>query len=108
MYLSYKYKIKFKRSHFVEKIEGVTLFKSFLNNFIRLKGIQKKFKRIKVKKRSKIKKKQISKNFKSFFYFIFFFYLNKFNIIIDCYKNNFANLHYLIKKKKKKKKKQYI
>ena len=55
MYLSYKYKIKYKRSHFVEKIEGVTLFKSFLNNFIRLKGIQKKFKRIKVKKRSKIK-----------------------------------------------------
>ena len=97
MYLSYKYKIKYKRSHFVEKIEGVTLFKSFLNNFIRLKGIQKKFKRIKVKKRSKIKKKQVSKNFKSFFYFIFFFYLNKFNIIIDSYKNNFANLHYLIK-----------
>lgn len=35
--LSRKYRIKYKRSMFLEKIKGVALFKSFLNNFIRLK-----------------------------------------------------------------------
>jgi hypothetical protein len=73
------------------------LFKSFLNNLIRLKGVPKRFKRIKVKKRIRMERKKISKNFKSFFSFIFFFYLNKFNIIIDYYKKKVGNLHSLIK-----------
>lgn len=95
--LSYKYRIKFKRFYYTKKIEGITLFKSFLNNFIRLKGIPKRFKRIKVKKRIRMERKKISKSFKSFYSFIFFFYSNKFNIIIDYYKKKVGNLHSLIK-----------
>ena len=110
IYSSYKYKIKFKRSVFRKKIEGITLFKSFLNNFIKLKGISLRFKRIKIKKRFKMERRKIPKKFKSFFYFIFLFYLSKFNIIIDSYyKKNFS-FNFLIKyynsfinKKKEKK-----
>jgi len=114
MYSSYRSKIKFKRFSFARRIEGITLFKSFLNNFIRLKPIPKRFKWIRVKKRNKNAKKKISENFQSFFYFIFFFYLNKFNIIIDTYYKNAFNINNLVrlykssKKKKKKKKKKLI
>jgi len=51
-------------------------------------------------------RKYVSKYFKSFFAFIFFFYLNKFNIIIDTYKRN-CNLIYLFKIFKNSKKKRY-
>jgi len=116
MYSSSKYKIKFKRSSSIEKIEGIALFKSFLNNFIKLKGIPKKFKRIKIKKRSYIERKKIPRSFQSFFYFIFFFYLNKFNIIIDSYNKKGHSLLNLVKlynyynynKNKKKPKLNYI
>jgi hypothetical protein len=97
MYSSYKYKIKFKRSVYNNKIEGITLLKSFLNNFIKLKGIPKRFKRIKIKKRNKMERRKIPKKFRSFFYFTFFFYLNKFNIIIDTYYKNFLSFNNLIK-----------
>jgi hypothetical protein len=116
IYSSYKYRIKFKRSVSNKKIEGITLFKSFLNNFIKLKGIPLRFKKIKIKKRFKMERRKISKKFKSFFYFIFFFYLNKFNIIIDSYhKNNFGFNHliklynsYVNKKKEKRFKFTYM
>jgi hypothetical protein len=116
IYSSYKYRIKFKRSVFTKKIEGITLFKSFLNNFIKLKGIPLRFKRIKIKKRFKMERRKISKKFKSFFYFIFFFYLNKFNIIIDSYyKKNYSFNHlikfynsYINKKKEKRFKFTYV
>lgn len=97
IYSSYKYRIKFKRSVFGRKIEGITLIKSFLNNFIKLKGIPLRHKRIRIKKRFKMERKKIPKNFKFFFYFIFFFYLNKFNIIIDSYYKNFSGFNSLIK-----------
>jgi hypothetical protein len=97
IYSSYKYKIKFKRSVFNKKIEGITLIKSFLNNFIKLKRIPLRFKRIKIKKRFKMERKKIAKKFKPFFYFIFFFYLNKFNIIIDSYHKKLFSFNNLIK-----------
>jgi ribosomal protein S2 len=107
--LAYKYRIKFKRKYFLKKIEGVSLFKSFLNNFIRLTDPSvKKFKRVTLKKRIKMESKKISRNFKYFYFFIFFFYLNKFNIIIDSFINNNINLHHLVRIYKKKKKKTII
>jgi hypothetical protein len=95
--LSYKYRLKFKRYRLLNKIEGISFFKSFLNNFIKLSNSSNRVKRIRIKKRMKIARRQISVNFKSFFRFIFFFYLNKFNIIIDSYNKRKFNLFYLIK-----------
>jgi hypothetical protein len=106
---SYKYRIKFKRKSFLNKIEGISLFKSFLNNFIRLNDFSaKKFKRTIIKKRIKMERKKIPVSFKHFYSFIFFFYLNKFNIMIDSFIHNNINLHYLVRLYKKKKKKTVI
>jgi small subunit ribosomal protein S2 len=97
IHLSYKYRIKLKRSVYKKKIEGITLFKSFLNNFIKIKNIPKRFKRIKIKKRNRMERRRIPRKFRAFFYFIFFFYLNKFNIIIDSYYRNLFSFNNLIK-----------
>jgi hypothetical protein len=106
---SYKYRIKFKRKHFLNKIEGVSVFKSFLNNFIRLNDFTaKKFKRAIIKKRIKMERKKVPFSFRHFYSFIFFFYLNKFNIMIDSFIYNNINLHYLVRLYKQKKKKNYI
>jgi ribosomal protein S2 len=113
MKFSYKHKIRFKRSYNSNKIEGISMFKSFLNNFIKLKEASKRYIRIRSRKRKKIERKKISKSFQPFFYFIFFFYLNKFNIIIDTYNKKLFSLFNLIKleyykgkiKKRNKKKK---
>jgi hypothetical protein len=104
--LSRKYKIKFKRSNILEKIEGLSSFKSFINNMVKLNGFTNRKKRIKIKKRMKMARKYVSKSFKLFFVFIFFFFLNKFNIIIDSYKKKF-NLTYLFQIYKNSRKKQY-
>jgi hypothetical protein len=104
--LSRKYKIKFKRSNILEKIEGLSSFKSFINNMVKLNGFTNRKKRIKIKKRMKMARKYVSKSFKFFFVFIFFFFLNKFNIIIDSYKKKF-NLTYLFQIYKNSRKKQY-
>jgi hypothetical protein len=105
---SYKYRIKFKRKHFLNKIEGVSLFKSFLNNFIRLSDFSvKKFKRVTLKKRIKMERRKIPLTFQPFYSFIFFFYLNKFKIMIDSFINNNINLHYLVRLYKKKKRQLY-
>jgi len=102
--LSYKYKIKFKRYKYLNKIEGLSSFKSFINNFVKLNGFINKKKRIKIKKRIKMARKYVTKGFKLFFVFIFFYYLNKFNIIIDTYKQRFnlASLFQIYKNTKKK------
>lgn len=94
--LSYKYRLKFKRNRFLKKIEGITLFKSFLNNFIKLSGFHNRKNRIKRKKRVRMALKCVSKTFKDFFHFIFFFYLNKFNIVIDCYNKQNFNIFNII------------
>jgi len=99
--LLYKYRIKFRRSKHSNKVESVGNFKSFLNNFIKLKGFSKRFKRIKIRKRIKIERRKVSKNFKQFFHFVFFFFLNKFNIMIDSYNRNKQSLYHLIKIVKK-------
>ncbi len=104
--LSYKYKLKFKRYNYLNKIEGLSSFKSFLNNFIKLNGFSNRLKRIKSKKRIKMARKSVSINFKSLFSFIFYFFLNKFNIIIDVYNKRNLNLIYLIKILKKHKNKR--
>jgi hypothetical protein len=107
--LSCKYKIKYKRYHILNKIEGLSSFKSFINNFIRLNGFTTRKKRIKIKKRIKMARKYVSQSFKLFFTFIFFYFLNKFNIVIDCYngyKKN-LNLNYLFQIFKNTKKKRY-
>ena len=104
--LSYKYRIKFKRNFFLNKIEGISVFKSFLNNFIRLSDFSvKKFKRAIIKKRIKMERKKVPLTFRNLYAFIFFFYLNKFNIMIDSFIYNNINLHYLVRLYKKKKKK---
>jgi len=84
--LLFKYRLRFRRYKFLKKIEGIALFKSFLNNFIKLSGFYNRKKFIRRKKRIKMVRKSISDNFKSFFYFIFFYFINKFKIVIDCYK----------------------
>jgi hypothetical protein len=95
--LSYKYRLKFKRYNYLNKIEGVGLFKSFLNNFIKFNGYFNRIKRIKNKKRMRLARKKISVNFKAFFRFIFFFYLNKFNFIIESYNRNDSNILNIMK-----------
>lgn len=105
--LVYKYRLKFKRFKFLDKIQGISLFKSFLNNFIKLNGLINKKKRIRIKKRIKRGRRPVSKYFKSFFKFIFFFFLNKFNIIIDIYNRKNGNLLYLMKIFKNFKKKRF-
>ena len=55
---SYKYRIKYKRYFFSEKIEGVSLFKSFLNNFSKLKDSMNRFRYYKNKKKNILKKKK--------------------------------------------------
>jgi len=111
--LSYKYRLKFKRYKYLSRIEGVSSFKSFLNNFVRFNTFFSRSKRIKIKKRIRMARKSVSKNFKFFFHFIFFFFLNKFNIIIDSYNNENYNILNIIrifknfKKKKSKYKKKY-
>lgn len=102
--LARKYKIKYKRSVYLDKIRGVALFKSFLNNFIRLRKKTKRYNRIKVKKRRRLEKKKISRSFSPFFYFLFIFYLNKFNIVIDFYRKKMFYLQNIIKLKVKNKK----
>lgn len=104
--LSRKYKIKYKRYNFLDKIEGLSSFKSFLNNFVKLNGFTSRKKRIKIKKRIKMARKYVTQSFKFFFIFIFFFFLNKFNIVIDSYKRSF-NLIYLFQLYKKNKKRKY-
>jgi hypothetical protein len=94
--LFFKYRLKYKRYKFLRKIEGLSLFKSFLNNFIKLSGFYSRKKFIRRKKRIKIIRKSISYNFKEFFHFIFFYYLNKFKIIIDYYKSQRFNIFDLI------------
>lgn len=97
--LSYKYKIRFKRRSILNKIEGLSVFKSFLNNYIKLvdRSNSRIYKRIKVKRRVKLDRKKVGISFKFFFYFIFFFYLNKFNIIIDSYNRKNFSLPHLVK-----------
>lgn len=90
--LSYKYKLNFRRYHFSHQIEGVSSFKSFLNNFIKHSGIHSRTKRIRSKKRIRKGRKNVSNTFKIFFHFIFFYYLNRFNIIIDSYNKYGFNL----------------
>jgi hypothetical protein len=94
--LFFKYRLKYKRYKFLRKIEGLSLFKSFLNNFIKLSGFYSRKKFIRRKKRIKVIRKSISYNFKEFFHFIFFYYLNKFKIIIDYYKSQRFNIFDLI------------
>lgn len=108
--LLYKYRIRFRRYKYTNKIESVGTFKSFLNNFIKLKGFTKRFRRIRNRKRIKIERKKVSKNFKQFFHFVFFFYLNKFNIMIDSYNRNKHSLYHLIKiiKKYKNRRNKHI
>ena len=109
--LSFKYRIKFKRRSILNKIEGVSVFKSFLNNYIKLvnRSNSRIYKRIKVKKRIKLDRKKVSMTFRFFFNFIFFFYLNKFNIIIDSYnKKNFSIYHLVKIFKQFKIKRKYI
>lgn len=105
--LSYKYRIRFKRSNLLRKINGISSFKSFLNNFIKLGGLVNRTKRIKIKKRIKIARRRVSISFRRFFIFIFFFYLNKFNIIIDSYNKKHFNLLYLVKIYKNYKNKKF-
>jgi hypothetical protein len=105
--LAYKYRLKFKRYKLLRKIEGISSFKSFLNNFIKFSGLLNRVKRIKIKKRIKIARKSVSINFKFFFNFIFFFFLNKFNIVIDSYNRRNFNLFYLIKIYKNYKNKKF-
>jgi hypothetical protein len=95
--LSYKYRLKFKRYHYLNKIEGVSLFKSFLNNFVKFNGYFNRTKRIKNKKRIRLARKKVALNFKTFFRFIFFFYLNKFNFIIESYNRNDSNILNIMK-----------
>jgi hypothetical protein len=94
--LFFKYRLKYKRYKFLRKIEGLSLFKSFLNNFIKLSGFYSRKKFIRRKKRIKMIRKSISYHFKKFFHFIFFYYLNKFQIIIDYYKSQRFNIFDLI------------
>lgn len=102
--LARRYRIKYRRSVYLNRIQGVALFKSFLNNLIRLKKKIKRYNRIKVKKRKRLEKRKISKSFSPFFYFLFFFYLNKFNIVIDFYRKKMFYLQNIIKLKMKKRK----
>jgi hypothetical protein len=95
--LSYKYRLKFKKNKYLSKIEGVSSFKSFLNNFVRFNTFFSRSKRIKIKKRIRMARKSVSKIFKFFFHFIFFFFLNKFNIIIDSYNNGNYNILNIIR-----------
>jgi hypothetical protein len=108
--LSRKYKMKYKRSNFSQKIKGLSLFKSFLNNYIKLTKPFKPFKRIKNRRRIELNRKKVTINFRNFFYFIFFFYLNKFNIVIDSYNRKNFSIYYLVrlfKFKNKRKKFKY-
>jgi hypothetical protein len=73
---------------------------------VKLNGFTNRRRRIKNKKRMKMARKYVSKSFKLFFIFIFFFFLNKFNIIIDSYKKKF-NLTYLFQIYKNSRKKQF-
>lgn len=41
-------------------------------------------------------RRKVTINFKSFFYFIFFYYLNKFNVVIDSYNRQNYNLYSLV------------
>jgi len=104
--LSRKYKIRFKRYNTLQKIEGLSSFKSFINNMVRLNGFTNRRKRIKIKKRMKMARRYVSKSFKLFFVFIFFFYLNKFNIKINSNRRKF-NLSYIFQIYKNSRKKQY-
>lgn len=109
--LAYKYRIRYKRRSILNKIEGLSIFKSFLNNYIKLvnRSNSRMHKRIKVKKRIKLDRKKVSISFKFFFHFIFFFYLNKFNIIIDSYNRKNYSLHHIVKIFKQfKMKRKYI
>lgn len=94
--LSRKYKIKYRRRKFLRKIEGLSLFKSFLNNYVKLVIPSRRFKRYKSKKKMKMSRRKVTINFKSFFYFIFFYYLNKFNVVIDSYNRQNYNLYSLV------------
>lgn len=94
--LFFKNRLKYKKYKYLRKIEGLSLFKSFLNNFIKLSGFYSRKKFIRRKKRIKIIRKSINDNFQEFFHFIFFYYLNKFKIIIDYYKDQRFNIFNLI------------
>jgi len=94
---SYKNRLKFRRYELLNRIEGISSFKSFLNNSIKLNGLLNRKKRIKIKRRFKRAKRAVSKSFKFFFSYIFFFFLNKFNIMIDSYNKKRYNILYLIK-----------
>ena len=68
--MSYKFRIKFKRKFLLNKIEGISVFKSFLNNFIRLSDFSaKNFKRAIVKKRIKMERKKVPLNFRNLYTF---------------------------------------
>lgn len=95
-YLFFRNRLKYKKYKFLRRIEGLSLFKSFLNNFIKLSGFYSRKKFIRNKKRIKMIRKSIADNFKEFFHFIFFYYLNKFKIIIDYYKSQRFNIFDLI------------
>lgn len=95
--LLYKYRFKYRRYDKLYKIEGLSMFKSFLNNFIKFNGLLKKKKRIRRKKRIKMGRKKISNCFKPFFHFLFFFYLNKFSIVVDTYNKQNYNLLNIVK-----------
>lgn len=108
--LSYKYRLKYKRRVKLNKISGLISIKSFLNNYIKLINpfsYARRYKRIKRKNRIKMERKRVSKNFKSFFYFIFFFYLNKFNLVLDTYNKQNFNLHNIVSFAKFSEKRRY-
>jgi hypothetical protein len=105
--LSKKFKLKYRRRVKLNKIEGLSAFKSFLNNLIKLYRPLRRFKRLKIKKRIRMEKRQVSSSFKSLYYFIYFFFLNKFNIVIDSYYKKSLNLYYLVRIFKSYKKRKY-
>jgi hypothetical protein len=108
--LSYKYRLKYKRRIKSNKINGLISIKSFLNNYIKLinpYSYARRYKRIKRKNRIKMERKRVSKNFKPFFYFIFFFFLNKFNVVLDTYNKQNFNLHNIVRLAKFSEKRKY-
>lgn len=70
-----KYRLKFRRFKYLNKIEGLTSIKSFLNNYIKLCGFFSRRKFIRRKKRIKMVRKNVFKTFGRFFHFIFFFFI---------------------------------
>jgi hypothetical protein len=103
--LARKYRLKYRRYNKLNKIEGLSLFKSFLNNSIKYNGLFNRRKRIRNKRRIRMGRRNVSINFKKFFNFIFFYFLNQFVFLVDVYSRrnlNFLNLISVSDRKSKK------